>query len=94
MATTRKGASMATVDYDRMWETLTATTDLANRTATNVASLTEAVRGQHDRISKIENSPAGIRGWLSLLIAGAGLLASLACSGAGFLLAVWTYLHH
>lgn len=84
---------MATSDYDRLWETLTATTDLANQTTANVAGLTKAVEAQHERISKIENSPAGIRGWLSLLVAGVGLLLSALCSGAGILLALWPHLH-
>lgn len=72
---------MATSDYDRLWDMLTKTTDLANRTATNVAALTEAVKNQHEqtseRITKVEQRPASMREWVLAAIALASALITL-----------------
>ena len=83
----------ATSDIDRLWGIVQATTEATNANAVQIGTLNETVRAQHDRIARIEQGPAVLRGCLGIVIAaGAGCLVPFIILGGTMLFTVVWYL--
>jgi hypothetical protein len=62
--------------YNQVWEILQNTAKQAQENSVQLGMLAEAVKDHHDRIVVLEKQPrtqaSSIRGWISILVAGAG----------------------
>lgn len=84
-------------DFERMWQMLRETTELANKTANNLAELAATVKGQQASISELKQGPSGVRsavgtygGCVGMIVAA---LLTITFSGAGLIVSLIALAH-